>query len=162
MIDEFNTFRFLPAFVMPIISDGFQTMNEIADAVSSIPYEHPVVIPQWPAQENIYFDTLPGQSHRLAAYKTQLPPGSFATDTFFNQVSSPSAVIARRRGSVLEHAILLCSLFCGKGIDAYVAIGEGTKIYLFSLRKRLCMGYYFDTARFTSRILYRQSEFYLL
>lgn len=36
---------------------------------------------------------------------------------------SPHAMLARRAGDVWDHATLLCSLFLGFGLDAYVALG---------------------------------------
>mmetsp|Transcript_1462 Transcript_1462/g.2127 ORF Transcript_1462/g.2127 Transcript_1462/m.2127 type:complete len:692 (-) Transcript_1462:1071-3146(-) len=37
---------------------------------------------------------------------------------------TPLAFMARRAGDVCDHALLLCSLFLGFGLEAYVALGE--------------------------------------
>lgn len=42
------------------------------------------------------------------------------------QLCSPSLMLYRGYGSVMEHAILLCSLLLGSGFDAYVCVGEST------------------------------------
>jgi hypothetical protein len=123
LLDEFNTFRFLSAFVTKIPADNFDKLEEISSAVSSLPFEQPIVVPQWSTQEFIQTNENV-QKNPLASFKLRVSPGGYATETFISQVSSPSTILVRRSGSLIEHAILLCSLFLGKDVQAFVAIGE--------------------------------------
>lgn len=55
-------------------------------------------------------------------------------ETFINiQVASPALVLFQRHGSPVEHAILLCDLFLGLGVDAYVCLGTSTSTEIESL-----------------------------
>ncbi|KAI8920524.1 hypothetical protein BC831DRAFT_478987 [Entophlyctis helioformis] len=65
-----------------------------------------------------------GESANLSAWYYKGNPAAYATETFFGQVASPSSMLLVRAGSVLEHACLLCSLFLGRHMNAFVAIGE--------------------------------------
>lgn len=47
------------------------------------------------------------------------------------QVASPSLVLFRKYGSAIDHAILLCGLFLGIGLNAYVCIGTCKIPYIF-------------------------------
>lgn len=42
------------------------------------------------------------------------------------RAASPSFFLARRNGDVRDHAMLLCNLLLGAGMDAYICIGEAT------------------------------------
>jgi hypothetical protein len=102
-------------------NNRLKTLDEIAEAVAYIPYEPPIVAPQFGNQAFL----LNQNEHLLASWKTKGKcPGGFATETFMKQVASPSTMLVRRRGSLIEHAIFLCSLFRGKNVNAFVALGE--------------------------------------
>lgn len=49
-------------------------------------------------------------------------PGNM-TNSFHAPITSTSSMILNRRGTLMEHAILLCGLFLGRGVNAYVAVG---------------------------------------
>ncbi|KAI9309973.1 hypothetical protein DFJ73DRAFT_968909 [Zopfochytrium polystomum] len=49
---------------------------------------------------------------------------SRATECFFGMMNCPQTMIMRRSGSLMEHAILLCGLLLGLGLQAYVAVGK--------------------------------------
>jgi hypothetical protein len=76
-------------------------------------------------RESVGFDSLP--SNQVAAWTIAASPPDFLSENFFAQISSPSCMISRREGSILEHAMALCSLLLGKGENAYVAIGNVKK-----------------------------------
>ncbi|KAJ3211817.1 hypothetical protein HDU82_004805 [Entophlyctis luteolus] len=48
-----------------------------------------------------------------------------ATHNFFGQVASPQTMLLRRKGTQLEHAILLCNLLIGLNMPSFIAIGKG-------------------------------------
>ena len=48
-----------------------------------------------------------------------------SSTTIGYQIRSPSLVLYHQHGSSCELAIMLCSLFIGRGLRAYVAIGSG-------------------------------------
>lgn len=50
-----------------------------------------------------------------------IPSSGYRTHT--TQVASPALVLFRKYGSTIEHAILLCDLFLGLGLNAFVCIG---------------------------------------
>jgi hypothetical protein len=126
LLDEYNKFRFLSAFVKPMYEVGrdLEKLDDLANAVASIPFEQTGLSPQWGTQEVIadYGERV----DYVAAWLTAGKPGTYATETFICQTAQPSSVLIRRRGNLIEHALLLCSLFRGKHVNAYVAIGEGT------------------------------------
>jgi hypothetical protein len=70
------------------------------------------------------FDSL--NSYQSAAWTLASPP-NFLSENFFAQMSSPSSMIARREGSLLEHTMGLCSMLLAAGENAYVAIGNVKK-----------------------------------
>lgn len=127
LLDEFNDFRFLSAFIKPIRaeSDGIERLDDLAKAVAAIPFEPTVLAPQWGTELILSDLSDKSESSRLAQWLTMGKPGQFATETFVGQIASPSTILVRRRASLIEHAILLCSLFRGQHVNAYVAIGEG-------------------------------------
>lgn len=71
------------------------------------------------------FDSL--ASNQVAAWCLAASPPDFLSENFFPQMSSPSCMIARREGTLLEHAIAFCSILLGMEENAYVAIGNVKK-----------------------------------
>ena len=132
LLDEYNKFRFLPAFVKPIDDLGkeMEYLDDIARAVASIPFEQTRLAPQWGTQE-----VIADHGERvdyLASWLTAGKPGTYATETFVSQIAQPSSVLIRRRGNLIEHALILCSTFRGRHVNAYVAIGEGIDFKLMN------------------------------
>jgi hypothetical protein len=117
MLDEFNTFRFLCAFIRPISSE-FRTMEEAASAVANIPFEQTLLSPQW-GGNTLKYSSLDSISTWMMGNT-----GDVATETLVGQVASPSTILVRRKASLIEHAILLCCFFRGMKIESYVAVGE--------------------------------------
>jgi hypothetical protein len=152
MLDEFNTFRFLCGFVRPI-SVEFKTMEEIADAVASIPFEQTMLRPQWGGNVVTYSPTQSISSWLMGS------SGDVATETLVGQVSSPSTIIVRRKASLIEHAILLCCFFRGIKVESYVAIGEVqhrpyawvVSIFPFADQKRYLKHPHYKPAKIPSR-----------
>ncbi|KAJ3369566.1 hypothetical protein HDU91_007073 [Kappamyces sp. JEL0680] len=127
LLDEYNKFRFLPAFIRPIddLGNGLERLDDIAKAVANIPYEQTRLAPQWGTQA-IISDQSDAPDY-LAKWLTFGKPGSAATETFVGQIGSPSSTLIKRKGNLIEHALLLCSFFRGQHINAYVAIGQAKK-----------------------------------
>jgi centrosomal protein CEP76 len=71
---------------------------------------------------------------RLIATKTHTITGGAKRD----QWSSPLVTLARRAGDVEEHALLLCGLLLGFGLDAYIALGTAKQHghYAFVVTRR--------------------------
>lgn len=80
------------------------------------------IAPQW-GDESIIAETM-SKADNLCQWLTEGSIGTYATETFMTQVATPSSVLIRRRGTLIEHALLLCSFFRGLHVNAYVAIGE--------------------------------------
>ncbi|KAI8894187.1 hypothetical protein BC833DRAFT_605800 [Globomyces pollinis-pini] len=124
-MDEFQDFRFLCSFIQPInsLDAKLNTLPKMAEAVAHIPYQMPHVYSQ--ASDSEYMNDIhPYDSKSLAGWIQTGYPGSFATETFMGPIGSPSTVVSRRGAGLVEHANLLCSLFRGKSINAFVALGE--------------------------------------
>jgi hypothetical protein len=110
-LDENNSFRFLCQFIQPLLLNiESKTCLEISRAISNIPYlqhseESPpqVLIESWLLKGSI---------------------GSYFQETFRNPISFISTILTRKSASLLERAILMCSLFLGQKVNAFVAIGE--------------------------------------
>ncbi|ORZ35634.1 hypothetical protein BCR44DRAFT_37706 [Catenaria anguillulae PL171] len=125
-LDECNTFRTLSSFLCPIRLGGKYTRHDIANYVARIPFYS-----SWTA----FSDTTHRQLSKLTSaianklhHSTQPLSDSFlhpvvCAESRFTQVATPGSLVSRGFGSVLDHAILLCSLFLGAGHDAYLAIG---------------------------------------
>eukprot|EP00698_Gefionella_okellyi_P022242 TRINITY_DN7343_c0_g1_i1.p1 TRINITY_DN7343_c0_g1~~TRINITY_DN7343_c0_g1_i1.p1 ORF type:complete len:1029 (+),score=195.06 TRINITY_DN7343_c0_g1_i1:94-3180(+) len=99
-IDEYNVFRPLPCFLTPIKS-AVKIADKLAAMVAGIP--------------TIDDDDVPDRKPALPCERI-LP-------TF--QTCSPSLMMYRGNGTVFEHALLLCDLLLGMGLDAYVCLGGG-------------------------------------
>ena len=133
-LDEFNTFRLLPALLRPMQTKDPRTEThlQICAAVSTIPFKTRDVPPSEVTkhlnfihqrrENSLGFDAL--SSSYVAAWKVKANPPDLISENFHTQFSSPSAMLARREGSLMEHAMLLCSLLLGIGANAYVAIGN--------------------------------------
>lgn len=145
VLDEFNTFRFLPALLRnpfsltvlgPIKNHDprIYSVDELCKSLSTIPFKNKVTpeseltgqLRTFKASRALEgFDSL--TSNQSAAWSLAASPPDFLSENFFAQMSSPSSMIARREGSLLEHAIGLCSMLLGKEENAYVAIGNVRK-----------------------------------
>lgn len=104
-LTERNTFQYLCCFVRPLVSSPTARSSElIAYHVSRI-------------QSSAMWST----SH----VPSRQPPPDAA------QIASPSLLLFRQQGQPLELAILLCDLFLGIDMNAYIAIGTayGVKHY---------------------------------
>ena len=71
------------------------------------------------------FDSL--QSNQVAAWTVAANPPDFLSENFFAQISSPSCMLSRREGSLMEHAMAFCSMLIGRNENAYIAIGNVKK-----------------------------------
>ena len=94
-VDEYNRFRFLPSFLRPLnkAAAGL-SQSQLARMVADMPVD------TFPHDIPIGLPS-PPRAHTL----------------------SPAVVLSRKRGSELELALLLASLFLGLGLDAYLAVG---------------------------------------
>jgi hypothetical protein len=132
-IDEMNTFRFLPALVRPIETQDprLEAFEDYASAISTIPYNVRDV-PKSDLTKYLQFtyqyqktgsgfDSLP--SSFIATWKLRANPSEFLSENFHAQIASPSTMITRREGTLMEHAVALCSMLVGRGANAFVAIG---------------------------------------
>eukprot|EP01137_Pigoraptor_chileana_P032444 Opistho-2@21804 len=114
-LDEHGAFRPLPCFLRPLSSPlfkGIETLDGLAANVARISTA----------------------ASDITASGDNLPPFLWL-DT--DHTASPATVLARHWGSPLEHALLLCSLFMGRGITAFVAFGHGatgqTQVWVVTL-----------------------------
>ncbi|KAJ3089809.1 hypothetical protein HDU96_003632, partial [Phlyctochytrium bullatum] len=151
-LDEHNTIRPLTSFVRPITmhDDGIVTPQQAAIAVSRIPYHLPSV-PRSELSRKLASAKLSADEEEqlgiagnasgggvnglssdlsdgcgLAGWALRYSSHLLATENFYAQICSPQTMLLSRRGSLIEHAILLCGLFLGMGYQAYVAIGKIT------------------------------------
>ncbi|KAJ3206164.1 hypothetical protein HDU67_008350 [Dinochytrium kinnereticum] len=136
-LDENNTIRPLTSFVRPITmhDECIITPQQAAVAVARIPYQLPIVpraelsrrlMSQFMSseeEERIDGGEVP-DSLAVAGWPLRNTPQGLATENFFAQIASPQTMLLARRGSLVEHAILLCGLLLGMGFQAYVAIGK--------------------------------------
>lgn len=138
LLDEHNFFCPLTSFVRPIVmhDERFQSARDAALAVSRIPFQMDVSIMTEVTKQTMSQLLEVCEEERLEAVDEMFgndavsgwilgaQPANYATENFFAQVSSPQTMIMRRKGSLLEHASLLCGLFLGMGFQSYVAIGK--------------------------------------
>ncbi|KAI9188925.1 Centrosomal protein of 76 kDa [Blastocladiella emersonii ATCC 22665] len=127
-LDETNTFRPLTSFIMPIqFGSTRYTRHELAHCVSRIP-----LYSAWTGFSDATHRQLSKLSTTIANrlhHSTQPLSDAFlepviCAESRFTQIATPATVVARGFGSLMDHAILLCSLFLGMGSDAFVAIGN--------------------------------------
>lgn len=105
---------------------------QLCEAVASIPFKsHDVPTSEVTKHLNFVhrhrqlnhgFDALP--SSFVAAWKVKANPAELVSENFHVQFSSPSTMMGRREGTLMEHAMALCSMLLGLGANAYVAIGN--------------------------------------
>ncbi|KAJ3267309.1 hypothetical protein HDU77_000022 [Chytriomyces hyalinus] len=75
-------------------------------------------------EESLVLSDQSVEAQTLAGWHAQYPWGLAATHNFYGHVASPQTMLLQRRGTLLEHAILLCNLLLGMGLPSYVAIGR--------------------------------------
>lgn len=63
-----------------------------------------------------------GQNILGTSLKQRVPPSSAPVP---QQCCSPSTLLLKKNGCAMEKSILLCGLFLGMGLDAYVCVGNG-------------------------------------
>ncbi|ORY66769.1 hypothetical protein LY90DRAFT_667933 [Neocallimastix californiae] len=130
-LNENNNFVFLPCLLTPI-SYVYKTKEEIARFVSLIPSSTDI-LPISDESRNILssfsainisklYYYIPNESSAIQFYSTSITP--YNTDSFFRQFNSPNTILFKKRASLFEHCMILCDLFLGIGLDAYVAIGK--------------------------------------
>lgn len=143
-LDENKVLRFLPCFVRPMecTHPFLKTAADLAYTVASIPYRAQIqpFTPLTKKETEKIFDQVEGRqyfsksdgeecqwsSSGCASWKFRGGSSSnVASHSFFASIMSPSSMLFARKGSLIEHAILLCSLFLGKGMNAFVAVGQG-------------------------------------
>ncbi|KAI9204569.1 uncharacterized protein BJ171DRAFT_504703 [Polychytrium aggregatum] len=135
-LDETNNFRFLSALVHRL--DFHSKDPELAArAVAAIPYESRRV-PSSPVSQS-YQSLLsiaetenldrsePPPWNSIAGWRTQLNAPAMACLNIHERINSPSTMIIRKRGNLMEHAVLLCGLLIGMGKNAFVALGKAKK-----------------------------------
>ncbi|KAI8915769.1 hypothetical protein EDD86DRAFT_3982 [Gorgonomyces haynaldii] len=158
-VDEFKQFRFLTSFVQSINPKvlGLNNMLEIASAVADIPYLGPRV--NHTMHERFHGSTL------ISSWNTKGVVGSYVSETFYEPIGSPATMIGRRYGSLQEHAILLCSLFKGLGVKAYVTVGEIKRrryiwVTTITEREKATELIGLDVSPAKENELYQQTQFY--
>lgn len=132
-LDELNTFRLLPALLRPLVLQDprIESQADLCMAISSIPFKnreltvsektkHLLFVHQYEQREG--FDSSP--SSYVASWKVKANPAEMISESFYAQFASPSAMISRREGTLMEHAMAFCSMLLGIGVNAYVAIGR--------------------------------------
>ncbi|KAJ3325057.1 hypothetical protein HDU76_013262 [Blyttiomyces sp. JEL0837] len=139
ILDENNTICPLTSCVRPIIMHDHRvsTPREAAIAVSCVPYQlgatsrsdisEKMISQHLAASEEMVIRKLEASQldgGAVAGWHLRFAPQIYATENFFAQVSSPQTMLMRRRGSLFEHALLLCGLLLGMGLQSYVAIGK--------------------------------------
>ncbi|KAI9218995.1 hypothetical protein BC828DRAFT_387180, partial [Blastocladiella britannica] len=129
-LDESNTFRPLTCFLRPLkLPNQPQekpSRHELARYVAHIPCYSP-----WtPLSDATHraLSKLPSAVANTLHHGTQPLADAYLTpvtvaESRFTQVATPASMVARGFGSVMDHAVLLCSLFLGAGSDAYIAFG---------------------------------------
>ncbi|KAJ3108067.1 hypothetical protein HDU97_002302 [Phlyctochytrium planicorne] len=136
-LDENNTIRPLTSFIRPISmhDEYIITPQDAAVAVARIPYQLPTVprsehsrrllsLHLSSAEEEKITDGELSDSIAVAGWPLKNAPHGIATENFYAQISSPQTMLLSKRGSLIEHAILLCNLLLGMGFQSYVAIGK--------------------------------------
>ena len=136
MLDENNKLVSLSSLIRPIViyNPEIQTAKDAAIAVSRIPYDFNIVarsektlalmkqhLSSIDEEKAIKWDANTGI--QISKCLLRNSPHLLATDNYFAQVASPQTMILKKCGSLLEHAILLCGLLLGKGINSFVALG---------------------------------------
>ncbi|XP_014670926.1 PREDICTED: centrosomal protein of 76 kDa-like [Priapulus caudatus] len=86
----------------------------------------PVCTYLWPLTAGRLLDT-PRQAARFVSLIPYEKTSSVGADDSVELWASPHAFLARRRGDCENHALLLCGLLLGFGLDAYVCLGTKTK-----------------------------------
>jgi hypothetical protein len=115
------------------------TPKEAAIAVANIPYHLGIVhrsenskkmISQYltSAEEEALSHSEGCESLTVAGWPLRYNPAMDATENFYSQISSPQTMLIKRKGSLMEHAILLCGLLQGMGCHAYIAVGRSMYI----------------------------------
>ncbi|KAL7754310.1 Coiled-coil and C2 domain-containing protein 2A [Sorochytrium milnesiophthora] len=147
MLDESNTFRFLPCFLRPLIlprSSGSAT--GVSPSVTTVAREYaalvatiPTVTTQAPPSDHTQRIMSSLSTHESNRIHNKPTPTSFFLpsstsglvhgENLRSQVCTPSTMLTRRYGTAMEHAILLCGLMLGVGIDAYIAIGTSQRCH---------------------------------
>ncbi|KAI8846663.1 hypothetical protein BC829DRAFT_261294 [Chytridium lagenaria] len=136
-LDENNTIRPLTSFVRPITmhDECIVTPQQAAVAVARIPYQLPVVPHTEASRRLISLHVSAEEEERIgegeitdsaatAGWPLRYAPHGLATENLFAQIAAPQTMLLARRGSLMEHAILLCGLMLGMGFQSYVAIGK--------------------------------------
>ncbi|KAJ1515630.1 hypothetical protein HMI54_009164 [Coelomomyces lativittatus] len=126
-LDELNCFRLLPSFLNTVPLPGNHSCDEIAVYVSEIPFYTPIH-PHSDITLNI-LKKLPGPV--LEKFRVPSAPLSYShakplsiSETRFSRISVPVSFISRGYGTLMDHALLLCSFFLALDINAYVAVGS--------------------------------------
>ncbi|KNE70630.1 hypothetical protein AMAG_15386 [Allomyces macrogynus ATCC 38327] len=125
-LDESNIFRPLTSFVCPFKFSSTHTRHDLARFVAQIPFYAP-----WtPFSETTHrqLAKLSAKVANLLHHSTQPLANGYGepvicAESRSSQIATPASMVARGFGSLMEHAILLCSLFLGHGSDAFVAVG---------------------------------------
>ncbi|KAJ3411147.1 hypothetical protein HDV05_002661 [Chytridiales sp. JEL 0842] len=139
LLDEHNAICNLTSLVRPIImhDQRISSPKEAAIAVANIPYHHGIVhvsdttkrlISQHlsAAEEDSVASNGTSDSLSVAGWPLMHSPFMEATENFYAQVSSPQTMLIKRKGTLMEHAVLLCGLLLGMGVQAYIAIGKNS------------------------------------
>ncbi|KAJ3234634.1 hypothetical protein HDU81_001289 [Chytriomyces hyalinus] len=139
-LNEFNKLVPLTSLVtpMPIPEQGMsiKTPIDAAVEVSRIPY-YPSMVGRSretdqlislnlsdKEEESLVLSDQSVEAQTLAGWHAQYPWSLAATQNFYGHVASPQTMLLQRRGTLLEHAILLCNLLLGMGLSSYIAIGR--------------------------------------
>jgi hypothetical protein len=125
-LDETNTPRFFPTFLLPTAMPRGFWINESErllrlDAAPGASFLHPqVAFEMMQYVRRIPFgaivDTSDDAQHSGGTQKNLYAEAK--------PVQSPNHFLMKMCGGVREHALLLCNYFLGAGFDAYVCIGE--------------------------------------
>ncbi|KAJ1554910.1 hypothetical protein HK405_003744, partial [Cladochytrium tenue] len=142
-VDEHGAAVPLPALLRPVVpapgSAAAESPYAAASAVARVPLLAPPLRPARVGHSAALRARASGTAAAavaaaLAADAAAAPvrpptPGPWgpprgAAETLGAPVAQPASVLLRRGGSLLEHALLLCDLLLGLGLQAYVAIGK--------------------------------------
>ncbi|KAI9327055.1 hypothetical protein BDR26DRAFT_876141 [Obelidium mucronatum] len=154
ILNELNQIVPLTTLIRPIFitnsTVSMESPQDVAREISRIPYYTAIVTRSKKteiliskhlsdAQEECLDRadrTLDGQS--VVGWISQHNWTLSATQNFFAQVASPQTMLLQRKGTLLEHAMLLCNMLLGMGMPSYVAIGQAKKrpyVWVISILK---------------------------
>lgn len=129
-LDESNTFRFLSSLLRPLSlpDHRLSTSLDIAAALAQLPWTK--------FNKSNQFDNQTLLGCTEAGGRTKSIDTTSACH-FTRQAQSPASFLLRKCGSLLDYAMMLCGVFLGAGMNAFVVIGTGELFHFLVL----CVAY---------------------